>query len=629
MSTTPINVTVPITIAPNETYAITVDTTYNNSNSALNGVGYIFEVGLIIDQALHNDETTETPFFHNADNIEVGMWLATITGKTYKIVEIVNDFGGNNTAIAVKLKDVNLYTALRGTSQSPAGSIENVPSGNEQGYVFSISEDGLPLISLQQVNSPNNLTFVNDLIARFEYRNLLKASYNNSDSPNPSYASYQVGQMVYLDSSGVFQVLDASDATQVKKRFGVITSVNEPEDGDLGVRPWGKVVGDLDLSSFTVGDALYYDDLDPTNDDSYLTAIEPASSAIPMYIKISDTTGMYITDMVGGGGDQIYNSTFDGTGATTIYDVGGVPAGTSVEDLDNDTNTISEILDMIFFPATCPSTSGPSNGFSTTGATFGTINNVNAYYIVGEQVSATFTLTANGGSIAGQAGTYAGALTSATLSGPDITGSLDLNPDASYNVDDYVLTNWPVELGANTWTYSGTFAAGQDVLDSYDNATCGNYPGSSFGPSKTLYGTYPILLGTNVTYTQGGATATFPDNWNNVAANTNWTYDASSTSSFPLMTASQGLFPQNYTENAVAGTYKRHRIAIPNVTGVNVTNIQFYDAFQAGGAWIDCLSDWTTSSADMIIYGDTITYTIYERTISSAGGGIPEYKVIF
>ena len=134
--------------------------------------------------------------------------------------------------------------------------------------------------------------------ARFEYRNLLKSHYNNSDSPNSTYSSYQVGEMVYLDLNGVFQILDASDAAQVKKRFGVITSVNEPEDGDLGVRPWGKVVGDLDLSSFTIGDALYYDNTDPTNDGSYLTATEPASSAIPMYIKISDTTGMYITDMV-------------------------------------------------------------------------------------------------------------------------------------------------------------------------------------------------------------------------------------------------------------------------------------------------------------------------------------------
>lgn len=610
---------------------VTTSQTYNNPNSTLNFIAPYY-MNVTVNMAapqFHYDDTTTTQFQYDFNNLEVGMWIAEQSGKAWLItdVTIVNDSQANLT-----IKDVNLFNVLSDPTFS--GGYGSLPSGTGAAIIFNISEDGVPVIPSVYLDYSGSLGDISywvatDVITRFQYRNVLKSHYNNSNSPNAAYINYEVGQMVYLDNTGTFQVLDASDATQVKKRFGVITSVNEPEDGDLGVRPWGKVIGDLDLSSFIVGDALYYDDTDPTGDGSYLTATEPTSSAIPMYIKISHTSGMYITDMVGGGGDQIYNSTFDGTGATTIYDVGGVPAGTSVEDLDNDTNTISEILDMIFFPATCPSTSGPSNGFSTTGATFGTINNVNAYYIVGEQVSATFTLTANGGSIAGQAGTYAGALTSATLSGPDIIGSLDLNPDASYNVDDYVLTNWPVELGANTWTYSGTFAAGQDVLDSYDNATCGNYPGSSFGPSKTLYGTYPILLGTNVTYTQGGATATFPDNWNNVAANTNWTYDASSTSSFPLMTASQGLFPQNYTENAVAGTYKRHRIAIPNVTGVNVTNIQFYDAFQAGGAWIDCLSDWTTSSADMIIYGDTITYTIYERTISSAGGGIPEYKVIF
>jgi hypothetical protein len=329
-------------------------------------------------------------------------------------------------------------------------------------------------------------------------------------------------------------------------------------------------------------------------------------------------------------GNQLYLTDLVNTSPTleTPEAHGGIDAGVQVQTLQNGTNTVSQILDMILFPPVCPATSNPTATFTTSGATFG--NNVNGYYIVGEQVSATFTLNATGGSITGQAGAYAGELTSATLSGPDITGSLNLNPDASYNVDDYTLTNWPVELGANTWTYSATFAAGQDVLDSYGNATCGNYAGGSFNPSKTLYGTYPILLGTNVTYAQGGAAATFPANWTDVASNTNWTHDASSTSSFPLMTASSGIFSQNYTENSVAGTYKRHRIAVPNVAGVNVTAIEFFDAFTPpSGAWIDTFADWTTSTADMVIYGDTITYTIYERTLSSPGGGIPEYRLTF
>jgi len=606
MPTTPINVTVPITIAPNETYAITVDTTYNNSNSALNGVGYIFEVGLIIDQALHNDETTETPFFHNADNIEVGMWLATITGKTYKIVEIVNDFGGNNTAIAVKLKDVNLYTALRGTSQVPSGSIENVPSGNEQGYVFSVSEDGLPLISLKQVNSPDNLTFVNDLIARFEYRNLLKASYNNSDSPNPVYSTYQVGQMVYLDNTGIFQVLDASDAAEVKKRFGVITSVNEPEDGDLGVRPWGKVVGDLDLSSFTVGDALYYDDTDPNNDGSYLTATEPASSAIPMYIKISDTVGMYITDMVGGGGgDQIYISQVaDGT--PTPEDVGGIDAGTLPENIGDGTYTLSEVIDQLLWPAICPTVNGPQVTLS---------DNASDLQIIGDSLNIAFTTGASGGSISGGQGVAAGDLTSATLAGAGSTNeTLSITPP--YDIADYTLNGYTVVSGSQSWTLTGTFAAGQMPVDNLGgNCPDVQYNGGTDTASVNFEGVYPVYTGNSTQY-QGAASGT----WTTASVNTTyWTQ-------LSLFSFNSAYFQwnQTYNEDAVAPDVVRHRFAIPSV--LTVDDIKKYNSVSGNYDSIP-LSQFSTTATTLDVFGNSVAYTIYEK--SNSAGGASQYRVYF
>lgn len=604
-SISPVNVTLSVSVVnPNGSLPVSVYETYTNPASQWDGSSYVFEATFNITSTPISDDGTGNPSY-NATDIAVGMWFATTNSKSYKIVEVVNDFGGNQQYATLRVKDVNLYSLLSSPDQLGTNSF----SVGTTGIMFNLSEDGLPLVSTNSLStigdslSPGK--WINDLVARFEYRNLLKSHYNNSDSPNPAYSTYQVGQMVYLDNTGTFQVLDASDATQVKKRFGVITSVNEPEDGDLGVRPWGKVVGDLELSSFTVGDALYYDDTDPNGDGSYLTATEPTSSAIPMYIKISNTTGMYITDMVGGGGDQIYISQVtDGT--PTPEDVGGIDAGTLPENIGDGTYTLSEVIDQLLWPAICPTVNGPQVTLS---------DNADNLQIIGDSLNIAFTTGASGGSISGGQGVAAGDLTSATLAGAGSTNeTLTITPP--YDIADYTLNGYTVVSGSQSWTLTGTFAVGPMPVDNL-GGDCPDvqYGGGSDTASVNFEGVYPVYAGNSTQY-QGAASGT----WTTSSVNTTyWTQLA-------LFSFNSAYFQwnQTYNEDAVAPDVVRHRFAIPSV--LTVTDIKKYNSVSGNYDSIP-LSQFSTTATTLDVFGNSVTYTIYEK--SNSAGGASQYQVYF
>jgi len=587
--------------------ASTVVETYDNPGHPLNGFPYVWDVLVEVTPTPHSDSSTQTANFYNALDIAPGMWLADNSHRSYKIIELIDSAAdGAANYKRIRIKDVGMYTAL--SEPVPGnGANDNTPvyAGGNFAYIFTLSEDGLPNFGIKWIGPPADISFINNITSRFQYRNLLTANYNNSDSPNPAYASYQVGQMVYLDNTGTFQVLDASDATQVKKRFGVITSVNVPEDGDLGVRPWGKVVGDLDLSSFTVGDALYYDDLDPTNDVSYLTAIEPASSAIPMYIKISDTTGMYITDMVGGGGDQIYISQVaDGT--PTPEDVGGIDQGTLPENIGDGTYTLSEVIDQLLWPAICPTVNGPQVTLS---------DNASDLQIIGDSLNIAFTTGASGGSISGGQGVAAGDLTSATLAGAGSTNeTLSITPP--YDIADYTLNGYTVVSGSQSWTLTGTFAAGQMPVDNLGgNCPDVQYNGGTDTASVNFEGVYPVYAGNSTQY-QGAASGT----WTTASVNTTyWTQ-------LSLFSFNSAYFQwnQTYNEDAVAPDVVRHRFAIPSVLTVN--DIKKYNSVSGNYDSIP-LSQFSTTATTLDVFGNSVAYTIYEK--SNSAGGASQYRVYF
>ena len=104
--------------------------------------------------------------------------------------------------------------------------------------------------------------------------------------------------------------------------FGIVTSVNQPELGNMYVRPFGKVIADIPYNlPGNIGDVLYYDS---TNPPSYCTNIKP-TSGIPVrkYIKLDTNVAsvLYGPDTGGSGG---------GTGITGPTGPQGVTGPTGI-----------------------------------------------------------------------------------------------------------------------------------------------------------------------------------------------------------------------------------------------------------------------------------------------------------
>jgi hypothetical protein len=271
--------------------SVSTNTYYTNASSLYDGYPYTYDVTLELVPVLNSDDRiTPNAYTYDANHIQVGMWVGQPNGLMYQIIAINSVTSGS--LIDVTIKDVDLFNLLSDTTFSG----NNAPVEETFGIVFGISEDGDPILNgleLQRGNLSDINYWVNDFYARFQYRNLITTYYNNNPSNLVYSTGYTVGQLVYLDSTGQFQIVDDTHQWELEKAFGVITSVNEPEDGNMTVRPFGKITGGLSLAGLgNIGDVLYYDMTGTTT--SYVTDVKPGSYPLPVYVKISDTTASFL-----------------------------------------------------------------------------------------------------------------------------------------------------------------------------------------------------------------------------------------------------------------------------------------------------------------------------------------------
>ena len=273
---------------------------YNNPNSILNGYPYEFSVVLDIIALPNLDQGAVGGTQFGAANIRVGQWLLQITGCAYLIVAIepaVSD------TITLTIRDVDMYNAL--TDQTQQGT--NYPTEATPIIIFSLSEEGVPIITNAVILGLAG-SWLNDALGRFTYRNFIQTYYNfDINNSTIDYSTYQVGQIVYIGKVGgtgpyCFIPIDNSNPAHVAKSFGLVTSVNEPELGNIYVRPFGKVITTLPvtLSNANIGDVLYYDSTNANG--NYTTNVAPAQNPIPIYIKISDNVVSVLYGSIASGG---------------------------------------------------------------------------------------------------------------------------------------------------------------------------------------------------------------------------------------------------------------------------------------------------------------------------------------
>jgi hypothetical protein len=269
--------------------------TYSNPSSVYDGYPIQFEVDLYTDVQYHSSDASTTPYQYNAYDIIAGDWIGQPTGKSYRIVSITSVTDANN--LTVVIEDEDLYNLL-GDNTGLGG---NYPDEEQYGVIFDLSDDGLPKITnvtLQSGQLPTSPYFAFDLDGRFRYRNFI-TDYWELDKDDQSYTGVTVGDMVYINSSGKFVKITTSNiSAQLKYAFGMVTSVNTPNDGNILVRPFGRIVYDLPTLPGSIGDLLYFDPASGTNN---LTNAIPASNIFAVYIKIDNTTALLLQNHPSGG----------------------------------------------------------------------------------------------------------------------------------------------------------------------------------------------------------------------------------------------------------------------------------------------------------------------------------------
>jgi hypothetical protein len=315
----------------------TVSRTYNNPSSIWNGYPYEFTVDItIIPQFTSDDLSTPDAYQYNAYNVSVGDWLGQQNGLCYLVTEIVSV--SSSTSMQVVIQDVDLYNLLL----DPNGVGSNYPQETVYGVFFDLGDDGTPVIDpteLQRGQFGNVSYWLNDLYGRFTYRNNVEDYYSNLPVGSTGYTGFSIGDFVYLNQNSRFVQANSSSASETAKIFGAVTSVDVPEQGNLTVRPFGRVLSGLPLLPGATGDLLYFDS--GATATNQLTATKPTSNIFPTYIKISSNIGLLLTshsDLAGGTGTgspvAIYGPTGQvSTGATGIEFIGsGVQSVTSVGD---------------------------------------------------------------------------------------------------------------------------------------------------------------------------------------------------------------------------------------------------------------------------------------------------------
>ncbi len=321
--------------------------TYINDNSVLNNYPYEFTVTLDIDSVPNLDQTLPNLQF-DASTIYVGQWLLQNTGFAYMIVQIVEVV--SLATVTVIIRDVDMYNAISDPSQQ--GS--NYPSEGTKMAIFSLSEDGTPIIlNTTFLSGGLQGSWLNDALGKFAYRNFIETYYtlpseiyydSNGVLNTNDYSSYSVGQIVYIGQSGgtgpyKFLPVDVTNISQVEKAFGTITSLNQPELGNIYVRPFGKVITTLPFTiPGNIGDVLYYDSTDLVNPGTHVTIVKPTTNPIPLYIKITDTVAsvLYGGLSIGGTGKTFKIQTPISTGSNFNFSTG---AGGAVVTMNEDFGT--------------------------------------------------------------------------------------------------------------------------------------------------------------------------------------------------------------------------------------------------------------------------------------------------
>lgn len=232
-----------------------------------------------ITQQDHGSFSTPQLYIYNGLDIRVGDWyVEAATGKALRITNV--DVGVTDaTYLRCTIEDIDRWEQFSDQN--------GIAATGANGFIISLADDGLPMFSdliVYQTEVSPNIGFIEDMISRFRARNLVTTKVR----VNQPGHTFVLGDSLVLRSDGDFELADASSVA-AERIIGTVTDVGIPGANWFNYEPRGRLEYNINPAlPGAVGDLIW---LDPANPGK-LTAAKPNSLAIPIYVKIDNTTGV-------------------------------------------------------------------------------------------------------------------------------------------------------------------------------------------------------------------------------------------------------------------------------------------------------------------------------------------------
>lgn len=268
---------------------------------------YRWRVTFTVNERLHGSHLTRTPFRFDAQDIEVGDFVAG--AQDGKVCQIMSVESKTNSEVVAIVEDRLRYNTFR----DPAGFGLFAAPG--QVIFFQINELGYPM--LDPVPGEAAVDFASNVMSRFQYLNPL-INYLLEKENN----GFEQGDAICIED----EQFVLSDADNVNKFIGTVVHAG-PGPHQFILRPANGVIDFVPNLPGIVGDYIY-----PSMDGSGDLTTNDASRR-PIYMKVaaaitSSTTGTAV-DPTGNDGDvvefnRVQMTLGSGSGTYTLDDAIGI-----------------------------------------------------------------------------------------------------------------------------------------------------------------------------------------------------------------------------------------------------------------------------------------------------------------
>lgn len=286
-------VNLPITLYASVTSIIPY-TQWNESNGPNDpyvGYDYQWAVSMNVQPVLSGDFNNN--FQYDETFVNAGDWLVMTSGSYVSTVQIIGIDSAEGGVLNCVVEDVDRYNLYVTGSY---GINDVSPPGIYDCLIIRLGEDGLAIITgITPYSIP--VTTQAEIDSRFRFRNYLQSNYRTYQ---PGHI-FDVGDSISLNANGLYSLASASGPAAYRV-IGRVKDINVPGEGWFTYEPKGKLVRYLTPNLPGSPGSIVY--LDPNNPGK-LTASKPNSGiAIPIFIKITDTTGVKLDEVIQGGLDN-------------------------------------------------------------------------------------------------------------------------------------------------------------------------------------------------------------------------------------------------------------------------------------------------------------------------------------